>query len=181
MTFCRAFESLPANVLGDFFGPGTYSDVGLNLLPLLFQGRQVTTTLRAKYAEYIRHSPDLDILAFVDIRRSWNAARQQHHNSSGSLPRTSSVLEYRGALNELTQSLNLDADSFAHWVNPVSCTPSSRLETDIAGALRERASDDEKPFVRPIGSALAKLSVVMDSEFVEVNCVENYAEPLKGF
>lgn len=181
MTFCRAFESLPADVLGDFFGPGTYSNVGLNNLPPLFQGRRVTATLRAKYAEYLRHSPDPDISAFVDIRRSQNAARRQPHDSSGSLPRTSSVLEYRVALNELIQSLDLDPDSFAHWTDPVSCTLSTRFETDIADALRKLASDDEKPFVGPTGSALAKLGVVLDSEFADVNCVENYAEPLKGF
>lgn len=91
------------------------------------------------------------------------------------------MLEYRDALNELIQSLGLDPNSFAHWTNPVSCTLSARFETDIADALRKLASDDEKPFVGPIGSALAKLGVVLDSEFADVNCVENYAEPLKGF
>lgn len=179
MAFCRAFESLPANVLGDLFGPGTYSDVGLNNLPPLFQGRRVTATLRAKYAEYLRHSPDPDISRFVDIRRSQNAARRQPHDSSGSLSRTSSVLEYRNAMDELVQ--RLDLDSFAHWSNPVSCTLLTRFKTDIADALRKLASHDDKPFVGPIGSPLAKLGVVLDSEFADVNCVENYAEPLKGF
>lgn len=88
---------------------------------------------------------------------------------------------YRVALNELIQSLDLDPDSFAHWTDPVSCTLSTRFETDIADALRKLASEDEKRFVGPTGSALAKLGVVLDSEFADVNCVENYAEPLKGF
>lgn len=100
---------------------------------------------------------------------------------AGACLKTSSVLEYRNALNGLIQSLDLDPDSFAHWTNRISCTLSTRFETDIADALRKLAYDDEKPFARPIGSALAKLGVVLDSEFADVNCVENYAEPLKGF
>ena len=70
MTFCRAFQSLPGCVLTDFFGPGDYSDVGLNNLPPSFEGRNVPAHLRTKNTGYHRQSPDVDIASSLMRERS---------------------------------------------------------------------------------------------------------------
>jgi hypothetical protein len=91
------------------------------------------------------------------------------------------VLEYRDAIYQLANNLDPDLDPLAHRTNPGSCTTSFRFEPEIADALRKLASNDDKPLIKPIGNVLAKLGAVLSSEFADIDCVENYIEPLKGF
>lgn len=85
MSFCRFFESLPTAVLTQFFGPAKYSNVGLNNLPPLFEGRNIPSFLRAGYLEHHRESLDPDISAFVDIRKEQNLKQKNAKREATSL------------------------------------------------------------------------------------------------
>ncbi len=100
MMFCRAFESLPDTVLSRFYGAAEYSDVSLNNLLPLFQGRTVPATVCAKYLEYHRASPDPDTSAFVDIRKRQNAKCGIAESRYTILLRG----DYRQAIEELVNS-----------------------------------------------------------------------------
>lgn len=49
MTFTRVFQTLPAQILEEYFGPcpeGSFSNVGINIIPPLMQGRELSPTIR---------------------------------------------------------------------------------------------------------------------------------------
>lgn len=77
MTFCRAFESLPPNFLTEYFGEGTYSDMGLNNLLPLVQGKKIVMSLLAKYLDYHKQYLDPDVVAFTKLRPKQEAARMK--------------------------------------------------------------------------------------------------------
>ena len=67
MTFCRACWSLSGFVFTAFFGPGEYANVGLNNLPLLFEGGDLSAFIRSKYSVYHWDFLDPDNRNFVGI------------------------------------------------------------------------------------------------------------------
>ncbi|EON98189.1 hypothetical protein UCRPA7_6325 [Phaeoacremonium minimum UCRPA7] len=111
MTFCRAFQSLPGCVLTDIFGPGDYSDVGLNNLPPSFEGRNVPAHLRTKNTGYHRQSPDVDIASFPDARK------KQLLDKRNTLRRPAALLkaDYLQAMEQVAEEANLSLKGFFHF------------------------------------------------------------------
>src|SRR5262249_25074858 len=75
MTFCRAFQTSSALVLEIFFGrlpDGKHSNLGLNVLPPLYQGCPQTQslTLRSHYRDIWKASPDPEICSWPAFRKA---------------------------------------------------------------------------------------------------------------
>ena len=72
MTMCRAFESLPGNILEAYFGPKEdgrpYSNLGLNILPPLLQGLSLSPSIRKSFSFNLETSTDPDINSWPNFR-----------------------------------------------------------------------------------------------------------------
>ncbi|CAG8385922.1 unnamed protein product [Penicillium salamii] len=71
MAFTRAFQTLSPSILEKYFGPcpeGSYSNLGLNVIPPLMQGRELAPTVRGKYADLLGYSSDPEISEWPSIR-----------------------------------------------------------------------------------------------------------------
>ncbi|CAG8101590.1 unnamed protein product [Penicillium olsonii] len=84
MSFTRVFQTLAPSVLEQYFGPcpeGSYSTLGLNIVPPLTQGRELSPRVRGEFTKLLENSSDLEI-------RGWPGTRaQQKHR-----PRTSAKI-----------------------------------------------------------------------------------------
>lgn len=85
MAFCRCFQSLPSQVLTKVFGPGLYSDMGLNSLSPLLQYSSLSSLERSSWMDMYNGSQDLDIRAFPAQRRRQKAEQRDRHREIASL------------------------------------------------------------------------------------------------
>ncbi|KAM5378165.1 hypothetical protein ACJZ2D_004623 [Fusarium nematophilum] len=172
--FCRAFESLPPQVLNPLFGEGAYSYVGLNILSPLLQGKGVSRTMRAKYLEYHQNSPDTDISAYVEFRKDCNAERRNKLRAAICLLRR----DYRQAIKQLASDSSLDPGSFSSFGTPSASGPSA--EHDINARFQEVELAISRPLCRPRGNFQARIGVVLSSELAEVEYDGHTFKPLQG-
>lgn len=73
MSFSVAFQSLPLDAVMNFYGLDAkkYSNMGLNVLPPLFQGINLKSHIRQAYTTPVADSPDPQI-------RSWPSYREEN-------------------------------------------------------------------------------------------------------
>lgn len=180
MTFCRAFESLPASILTQFFGPAAYSNVGLNNLPPLFQGGKFPSFKRARYLECHRASPDPDISAFVDIRKAQKAQERNAKCQSMTYLRG----DYRQAIYNLVEETGLSAASLSCFTSPADgaqWTP--QIESELRALETEMRNDlcqESRSFSAPFGTPRAKLGIVLCSESTGIKQDGHEIQPLQG-
>ncbi|CAI7584214.1 unnamed protein product [Penicillium palitans] len=71
MSFTRAFQTLAPSVLETYFGPcpeGSYSSLGLNVVPPLMQGRELAPRVRREFTKLLENSEDPEIREWPSIR-----------------------------------------------------------------------------------------------------------------
>lgn len=171
MTFCRCFESLPAIVLTEYFGTNNYANVGLNNMLPLVQGGRIAQSLRAKYLEYHKQSPDPDVIEFTKVRPQQKAAERQARMV---VPKAIFTRDYQQAMIQLLQALEFNVDSIADFATPASYNES----VDIQDELQRLSSNGAIPLFAPVGNHLAKVGVVLDSEG-HIDGDQNLTEPFK--
>ena len=98
MVFCRAFQSLPSRVLETFFGLlaiGSYANIGLNVIPPLFQSVGVDNFKKLQYTINISQSQDPEVRRWISARQ---AQKPQWKNTLRHAYQSVTVLNYIGAL-----------------------------------------------------------------------------------
>ncbi|KAJ5587269.1 uncharacterized protein N7459_003034 [Penicillium hispanicum] len=72
MTMCRAFQSLPGDILETYYGPNEdgrpYSNLGLNIIPPVLQGLSLGPSARKSFSLGLEISPDSDIKGWPKFR-----------------------------------------------------------------------------------------------------------------
>lgn len=181
MTFCCAFQSLPATVLTEYFGNGIYSNVGLSNLPPLFQGANVPAYVRAKYLEFHQESPDADIAAFTGVRKTQNIENSNAKSRAQSWLRG----DYRQAVEQLLEDLNFEPASLTHVSGEADSTRivSVNVQDEIEKLVLEAkicGSQEPRSFASPVGSPQARIGVVLCSESEIIENSGQGLQPLRG-
>lgn len=181
MTFCCAFQSLPATVLTEYFGNGIYSNVGLSNLPPLFQGVNVPAHIRARYLEFHQESPDADIAAFTGVRKTQNIENSNAKSRAQSWLRG----DYRQAVEQLLEDLNFEPASLRHFSGEADSTQmvSVKIQDEIEKlSLEAKICDSQqiKVFASPLGNPQAKIGVVLCSESEIIENIGQGLQPLRG-
>lgn len=76
MAFCFAFQTLPAKLLEEIFGPSPgagYANVGLNIMPPLLQSRYLSSARRLPFVIHLSTSPDPELTQWLADRGSLNS------------------------------------------------------------------------------------------------------------
>jgi hypothetical protein len=86
MLFCRAFQSLPAQTLDEYFGScpeGQYTGIGLNVLSPLLQSADSSSLggIRSLHRSRLSDSPDPEISSWPEIRGRMIANQCQNERS----------------------------------------------------------------------------------------------------
>ncbi|KAF4467838.1 hypothetical protein FALBO_5284 [Fusarium albosuccineum] len=182
MTFCRAFETLPGDVLAPFFGPGrpNYSNVGLNVMSPLVQGKNVPAIWRAKFLEYHLCSPDPDVSEFVDIRKNENIKRRNQQRQAAILLRR----DYRRAIIQLATELEFDSSDSLSFAK--QSRPSNLHDIDVKFQETEEAlaaisqGPTLRQLCRPRGNHQALIGIIFGSDLMEVEYDGHAYKPLDG-
>lgn len=139
----------------------------------------VPASVRAKYTEHHRTSPDADISAFADIRRKQNAQFRIEQTRVTILLRR----DYWRMIEELVVEVGLDPASLSNIASPDSpATPIDvgrelqTLEVEVA----KRQDREVGPCAVPTGNLQAKIGVVLNSESSGVKYDGHDIEPLVG-
>lgn len=155
MTFCRAFQSLPALVLEAFFGrlpDCEYSNLGLNVLPPLYQGciQTQALALRGHYRDFWKASPDPEI-------RSWPAFRRAQLNRNW-VPNCGAK-DHEQAIEAFLKCSDLNGLHFDGTKPPEVSEP---FDIDEELAALSTQIDPVKALIPPVGSIHARLGVMWD-------------------
>lgn len=170
---CRSFQSLPAPILEEFFGPcpqGQYSKIGLNIMSPLLQGKEVGPVIRHKIVQFLEESPDPEIREWPTIRR--------HVKLKAGLSSEKDKLPIRRPMDE--------KDYYAAIRHAIETSPHHRetllVQTDddiwgpLEGALldveswfqstsakfQQEHSSSDIEFVRPVGNSEASIGIILD-------------------
>ncbi|KAJ5587948.1 uncharacterized protein N7459_003713 [Penicillium hispanicum] len=71
MIFTHAFQTIWPSILEEYFGPSpenSYSNVGLNIIPPLMQGRELSPRVRGDFAKLLENSDDPEIREWPKVR-----------------------------------------------------------------------------------------------------------------
>ncbi|KAJ3525525.1 hypothetical protein NM208_g11603 [Fusarium decemcellulare] len=166
MTFCRR---------------PNYSNVGLNVMSPLVQGKNVPAIWRAKFLEYHLCSPDPDISEFVDIRKNENIKRRNQQRQAAILLRR----DYRRAIIQLATELGFDSsDSFLSFAK--QSRPSNLHDIDVKFQETEEAlaaisqGPTLRQLCRPRGNHQALIGIIFGSDLMEVEYDGHAYKPLDG-
>jgi hypothetical protein len=167
--FCRAFESLPAETLQNYFGPSEkttgYSGVGLNVAPPVLQGVRLDSLQTMKFKISLAQSSDPEIRKWPEVRRNQNHSRPH--------------------LNAKPQSPGFDRNSFIHAVKTsFGSTHLSRMDLSRFGSQGTLAGEssnngirtlvdrcwttnglaglDQRHIAYPFGSLSASIGIILD-------------------
>ena len=165
MAFCRAFQSLPAKVLEDSFGPpgngGKYASVGLNVISPLLQSQTSALDEMSKlpFLAALSSSPDPEIKQWLQNR---GATRQSH---------TQILAMSKNRLGpNCIQSL---ISAMHHLQNPPDPTSFSFQSPDDDGDSASRAlqtisetwkatTENRISFTNPCGLASSRIALILD-------------------
>lgn len=172
MVMCRAFQSLPTSSLEEIFGLcpgplGQYSNIGLNVMSPLLQGRSLSPYSRYKVVQLLSDSPDSEICAWTLYRNNEN---YQPHESPEKLP----VRRYKGkegycsAFHQaISTSLNFeDVQASENIWCPLevhTIDPQSWFRSTIAMLQQNNAIGTEAEMICPVGSSDASIGIVFEA------------------
>ena len=155
MTFCRVFQSLPATILEVFFGPlpnGEFSNLGLNVLPPLYQGDPQTSSLalRSYFRNLWKASPDIEIQSWPRVRKA--QINRQH------LPNCD-MHDHKQAIEDLLKTSGPKELHFDGTTHPDSSGPFD-LDNEFITLTNQVGS--HQALIPPVGSINARLGVMYD-------------------
>jgi hypothetical protein len=172
MVMCRAFQCLPTSSLEEIFGPcpgplGQYSNIGLNAISPLLQGRSLSPYSRYKVVQLLSDSPDSEICAWTLYRNNEN---YQPHESPEKLP----VRRYMGkegycsafhqAISTSLNFENVQASENIWWPLEVhTIDPQSWFRSTIAMLQQNNAIGTEAEMICPVGSPDGSIGIVFEA------------------
>uniref|UniRef100_A0A8H7TUC3 Uncharacterized protein n=1 Tax=Bionectria ochroleuca TaxID=29856 RepID=A0A8H7TUC3_BIOOC len=175
MVFCFTFESLPGSVLEAFFGESLYSNLGLNVLPPLFQGMPVSSGFRSKYIKACTISSDDNIASFPTFRIKQKSIQRNRRYQITKLLKA----DYRQAIAELAEQNGLDPQGqvaaslrgakaeatlfpLSHFIFPEPTVSYTKEEEDSKFSKAEKLLN--RPVQKPIGNTEATIAIVYSPE-----------------
>lgn len=111
MVMCRVFESISPQILTQYFGPGHYSNVGLNIVPPLLQNMKLTVEARIAYTALVQESSDSEIRFWPTFRYPRREAQSLISDIDTPQP-SMNYQEFHSAVAKLCNQLELDSTSF---------------------------------------------------------------------
>ncbi|KGO39200.1 hypothetical protein PEX1_063420 [Penicillium expansum] len=150
MTMCRAFQSLPGSILEAYYGPKedgkSYSDLGLNIIPLVLQGLSLGPSVRKSFSLSLEKSPDPDINGWPQFRYEYGKKAEKFNiNFQRPLMRSSEFhARFRDAIQhpQLSQSFR-GSESLPH---------SALSNFELLNQLKEDIEPIGLPWIPPNGN-----------------------------
>ncbi|KAJ9490589.1 hypothetical protein VN97_g2662 [Penicillium thymicola] len=177
MSFTRAFQTLAPSILELYFGPcseGSYSRLGLNIIPPLMQGRDLAPRVRGEFTKLLEGSTDPEIREWPIIRaqqKHWPKASEKNLVEAQRCPRLTPE-ENTSALYTAIQSGNAFAE-MVFWPSKERI-PWAPLGSEIQPLDRKawfegvsnwilngRCTKSEPAI--PVGTTVASIGIVLDS------------------
>lgn len=169
MMFCRAFQSLPAQTLVEYFGPtseGQYAGVGLNVLSPLLQSANYSSLegVRGQHRSRVSNSSDPEIASWPGIRNQM-IAKQRLEESAAPTGIPASISAYERLIQEQLQAQRvqnhvLDA-LLSKYRPPTGCF-------DLKYQFTEAFGKSDSCHILPFGSLNAKVCVGMDNRHIDI-------------
>ncbi|KAJ9366058.1 hypothetical protein DTO282E5_9258 [Paecilomyces variotii] len=167
MVMCRAFQTLSNAALQKFFGDADkseYANVGLNILPPLLQGLEVSRSTRRLYTKGFEDSPDPQVQQWPKVRQEQlHSFIRSSDNLGRRIQRKVNGDYYKIALAKAIEGYDLPnpIQDFAE-INLVSSQPE-----DMVSLMKEASSSIEAvssgpDLIRPFGQLAAKIGIVLD-------------------
>ncbi|KAJ5832016.1 hypothetical protein N7474_000327, partial [Penicillium riverlandense] len=173
MTFARAFQTMAPTILEEYFGPcpdGTYSNVGLNVVPPLMQGRELAPTVCGNFVKLLESSQDPEIREWPEVR----AREQREFKPKASKGRITAVLtltpeQYINCLHDAIKTKPNTSGSIAWPAKEKVPWMPQRNEQGLVDLKTwyKRVSDknicESNNLVAPVGTVAASIGIVLDS------------------